>query len=117
MDPKPLDGGGLTNLVEFSTPYYIPSTYEEKEAQDHQASKGTAVFRAKPQHNLMSSVSKVLTAPLNLMRSDSINPSSLMLKESSIAARVDRVDSNVDVKRDNSLIEPMYRMESPKSFL
>jgi hypothetical protein len=62
MDPtvvKPHDGSGLTNLMEFSTPYYLPSTYEEKEAQDHQASRGSAVFRAKPQHNLMSSLSKV----------------------------------------------------------
>ena len=115
MDPavvKPPDGsvGGLTNLVEFSTPYYLPSTYEEKEVQDHQASRGTAVFRAKPQHNLMSSLSKVQTAPLNLMRSDSINPSSLMLKESSLAGPV--VPPDEDVMRD-TVIEPRQRMESP----
>ena len=115
MDPavvKPHEGsvGGLTNLVEFSTPYYLPSTYEEKEVQDHQASRGTAVFRAKPHHNLMSSLSKVQTAPLNLMRSDSINPSSLMLRESFLAGPV--VPPDVDVMRD-TVIEPRQRMESP----
>ena len=116
MDPavvKPPDGigSGLTNLVEFSTPYYLPSTYEEKEVQDHQASRGTALFRAKPQHNLMSSLSKVQTAPLNLMRSDSINPSSLMLKESSLAG-AGQVPPDVDMMRD-TVIEPRQRMESP----
>lgn len=109
MDPtvvKPQDesNGGLNNLMEFSTPYYLPSTYEEKEAQDHLASRGSAVFRAKPQHNLMSSLSKVQTAPLNLMRSDSINPSSLMLRESSIAGR-GPAPSDVDMMRD-TVIEP-----------
>jgi hypothetical protein len=113
MDPTDVKphGGGLTNLVEFSTPYYLPSTYEEKEVQDHQASRGTAVFRAKPQHNLMSSLSKVQTAPLNLMRSDSINPSSLILRESSLA-RAGPVPHDLDVMRD-TVIEPRQRMESP----
>jgi hypothetical protein len=113
MDPTDVKphGGGLTNLEEFSTPYYLPSTYEEKEVQDHQASRGTAVFRAKPQHNLMSSLSKVQTAPLNLMRSDSINPSSLMLRESSLA-RAGPVPPDLDVMRD-TVIEPRQRMESP----
>ena len=116
MDPtvvKPQDGsgGGLSNLMEFSTPYYLPSTFEEKEAQVPLASRGSAVFRAKPQHNLMSSLSKVQTAPLNLMRSDSINPSSLMLRESSGS-----VAPAIDMMRD-IVIEPRQRRESPQSFL
>ena len=31
---------GLSNLVELSTPYYLPSNYEEKERQDQEATRG-----------------------------------------------------------------------------